>query len=59
MVPRPTAPVPVQVPVWDRFVRIAHWTLVAAFATAWFSTGHIGWWHKGAGYLALGLVELL
>ncbi|MBQ0957544.1 cytochrome b/b6 domain-containing protein [Ideonella sp. 4Y11] len=46
----------VQVPVWDRFVRIFHWGLVASFATAWLNTEHIGWWHKGAGYLALALV---
>lgn len=47
---------PVQVPVWDRFVRVFHWSLVASFATAWLSTEHIGGWHKGAGYLALALV---
>lgn len=44
------------VPVWDRFVRVFHWTLVASFATAYFSTEHIGLLHKGAGYLALGLI---
>lgn len=42
--------------VWDRFVRWFHWTLVASFATAYFSTEHIDWMHKGAGYLALGLI---
>ena len=42
--------------VWDRFVRVFHWTLVASFAIAYFSTEHIGLLHKGAGYLALGLV---
>ncbi|MCC6557940.1 MAG: hypothetical protein IT372_33755 [Polyangiaceae bacterium] len=26
------------VKVWDRFVRVFHWTLVASFATALFST---------------------
>lgn len=54
MARRPTDAV--QVPVWDRFVRVFHWSLVASFATAWLNTEHIGWWHKGAGYLALGLV---
>lgn len=44
------------VKVWDRFVRLFHWTLVASFATAYFSTEHIGLLHKGAGYLALGLI---
>lgn len=47
---------PAKILVWDRFVRLFHWTLVASFATAYFSTEHIGWVHKGAGYLALGLV---
>lgn len=45
-----------QVPVWDRFVRVFHWSLVASFATAYFYTEHIGWVHKGAGYLALALI---
>lgn len=43
-------------PVWDRFVRAFHWVLVASFGTAWWFTEHIGWMHKGAGYLAAGLV---
>lgn len=47
---------PPTVPVWDRFVRVFHWTLVASFATAYFSTEHIGLLHKGAGYLVLGLI---
>lgn len=42
--------------VWDRFVRLFHWLLVASFFTAWLSTEHIGWVHKGAGYLAVALV---
>lgn len=42
------------VPVWDRFVRIGHWTLVLAFATAYLSAEtledvHVaaGWWVGG------------
>lgn len=42
--------------VWDRFVRVFHWSLVASFFTAWWFTEHIGWLHKGAGYLATALV---
>lgn len=42
--------------VWDRLVRLFHWSLVTAFALAWFNTEHIGWLHKGAGYAALALV---
>ena len=45
-----------KVPVWDRFVRVFHWSLVASFATAYVYTEHIGWVHKGAGYLALALI---
>lgn len=45
-----------KVPVWDLFVRVFHWSLVASFATAYFFTEHIDWVHKGAGYLALGLI---
>lgn len=60
---RATAPlrqveVPTSVPVWDAFVRVFHWTLVASFFTAWMFTEHIGWLHKGAGYLALALVAM-
>ena len=47
---------PARVRVWDRFVRTFHWSLVASFATAYFYTEHIGWVHKGAGYLALALI---
>jgi cytochrome b len=42
--------------VWDRFVRVFHWSLVLAFFAAWASTESIGWVHKGAGYLTLALV---
>lgn len=44
------------IPVWDRFVRVFHWSLVASFGAAWWFTDHIGWLHKGAGSLALVLV---
>ena len=47
---------PARVRVWDRFVRTFHWSLVASFATAYFTTEHIDWVHKGAGYLALVLI---
>lgn len=42
--------------VWDRFVRVFHWSLVLAFFAAWASTESIGWVHKGSGYLTLALV---
>lgn len=46
----------VRVRVWDRFVRVFHWSLVATFFGAWASTEEIGWLHKGCGYVALALV---
>lgn len=46
--------------VWDRPVRLLHWVLVAAVATAWLST--LGWGfaraHEPAGYVALAVVAL-
>jgi cytochrome b len=45
-----------QVYVWDRFVRIFHWSLVAAFATAWVSAEESDAVHSVAGYVVLGLV---
>jgi len=46
-------------PVWDIFVRLFHWTLVASILLAWW-TGEQGgnWmtWHMYAGYTVLGLV---
>ena len=42
--------------VWDRFVRVFHWALVASFLGAYLSTESIGWVHKGCGYATLALV---
>lgn len=53
----PAAAAP-SVKVWDPLVRVLHWTLVAAVATAWCST--LGWgfvrWHEPAGYVAIAVV---
>jgi cytochrome b len=50
------------VKVWDRPVRLLHWTLVAAVAAGWFSTvpdsGVPARWHQPAGYAALAAVAL-
>lgn len=45
-----------RVRVWDRFVRLFHWSLVISFFVAYFSTESIGWVHKGFGYATLALV---
>jgi cytochrome b len=52
-----TATGEVRVRVWDRFVRVFHWSLVLCFFTAYFSTvGGPRWLHEVSGYAALGLV---
>jgi cytochrome b len=43
------------VPVWDAFVRIAHWTLVLCVIAAWFARGAP---HEWLGYAALAVVVL-
>jgi len=45
-----------QVKVWDLFVRIFHWTLVAAFAVAYVTEDEAMALHVWAGYLVGGLV---
>jgi cytochrome b len=47
-----------QVKVWDLFVRLFHWTLVAAVATALVTAEEIRWVHTRAGYLVFSLVVL-
>jgi len=46
--------------VWDPLIRLLHWTLVIAIATAWLSTLHLGfgWTHEPAGYVALGVITV-
>ncbi len=41
--------------VWDPFVRLFHWSLVAAFATAWWVRDE-AWIHEGAGKIVLLLI---
>lgn len=42
--------------VWDRLVRVFHWGLVAAFATAWLTAGELQPVHEFAGYTIAALV---
>ena len=51
-----TGVVPETVRVWDPLVRIFHWSLVAAFATAWITGDDAEDVHEVAGYVVLGLV---
>ena len=44
--------------VWDPAVRLFHWSLVAGFATAWFSANRAEDLHVWAGYAAGGLILL-
>jgi len=41
------------VPVWDRFVRVAHWSLVLTVAGAWITQEGAGRIHEWLGYAAL------
>jgi cytochrome b len=41
--------------IWDALVRVAHWTLVACIAAAWFTTGAL---HDALGYAALAVVAV-
>jgi len=45
-----------RVHVWDRYVRFFHWTLVAAFATAYLTGEEEPPWHFYAGYLICALL---
>ena len=42
--------------VWDPLVRVFHWGLVAAFATAWLTADEVQPIHEVAGYTVAGLV---
>lgn len=48
----------VRVKVWDPFVRLGHWALVASTLTAWLTHEGPPALHDRAGYLALGIVVL-
>jgi len=41
--------------VWDRLVRVGHWTLVIGITTTWFVHGK---WHEWLGYAVLAVVAL-
>ena len=45
-----------RVPVWDRPVRLLHWLLLAAVATAWLTTLGFTQFHRAAGYAAAAVV---
>jgi cytochrome b len=47
----------IEVKVWDRFVRIFHWTLASAVLIAWVTDEPL-WLHSWLGYLAAILVVL-
>lgn len=44
--------------VWDIFVRIFHWTIVAAFLANMYFTEEGEWLHRWIGYLVLSLIVL-
>jgi cytochrome b len=44
--------------VWDPLIRIGHWVLVVAFATAYLTEGEPQWLHTSAGYAIATTVAL-
>lgn len=49
-------PAPETVRVWDRFVRVFHWSLVAGIAAAWVTADEFKTPHEWIGYATLALV---
>lgn len=49
---------PAEVRVWDRFVRVFHWSLLVLFAVAYYTRDKWETIHIGAGYAILNLVVL-
>lgn len=49
---------PATVKIWDPFVRVFHWSLVALFATAYVTGDEIEQVHVAAGYAIVGLLAL-
>ncbi len=47
-----------EIKVWDLFIRVFHWTLVAAFALAYVTEDDFMTVHVYAGYLILGLIVI-
>jgi cytochrome b len=46
------------IPVWDRPVRLLHWSLVLTVATAWLTRHSPGRWHEWLGYATLVIVAV-
>lgn len=43
-------------PVWDRLVRVLHWSLALSVLAAWLSSEGGAQWHEWVGYVSLACV---
>ncbi len=44
------------IPVWDPFVRLAHWLLASSILAAWLTRAGWGRWHEWIGYVSVAVV---
>lgn len=47
-----------EISVWDVFIRMFHWVLVATFAICYFTEGKPRWLHVNSGYVIAALIPL-
>lgn len=46
------------IPVWDRLIRVLHWTLAGAFLISWLTAEEVMLPHMAAGFTILGIIAI-
>jgi cytochrome b len=46
------------IPVWDRLIRVLHWTLAGAFLTSWLTAEELMQPHMAAGFTILAIIAI-